>query len=79
MNRTNKEGGLMDYIKEADFTSADILDDREVAKLLFGAKCKTNSWKTIQRMARNNEIRGKLVGRQWRFHREAIRDFLFKK
>ena len=57
--------------KEANLS--EVITDRQLAEILGVG------WKTIQRMARQGEIRGKQVGRAWRFHRDAIRDFLLTK
>lgn len=57
----------------------EIINDRQVAEIIFKNEVKPTSWKTIQKMARNGDIRGKRVGRFWRFHRSAIKDFLLRK
>lgn len=56
-----------------------IMSDRELAKFLFKDKCKENSWRTVQKMAREGTIRGQQIGRGgWVFHIEAIKDFLMR-
>jgi excisionase family DNA binding protein len=61
-------------------TSEDeIYNDRQVAKILFKDTLKPNSWKTIQKMARQGLIRGQKIGRGWRFHKDAVKDFLLRK
>lgn len=58
----------------------DVLTDREVAQILFKDQCKPFSWKSVQRLARLGEIRGNQIGRgSWRFHKDAVKDFLLKK
>lgn len=70
----------MGIIKDADLEGAEIVTDRELAKLLFkGALWSPTSWKTVQRMAREGLIRGQKVGRGgWVFHKDAVRDFLMR-
>lgn len=57
----------------------DILSDKDVARILFKEKCKPSSWKTCQKLAREGRIRGQKIGQNWRFHKDAVRDFLLSK
>ncbi len=54
----------------------DVLSDREVANMVFKDDLKPSSFRSIQKLAREGVIKGVLVGGKWRFHREAVRDFL---
>lgn len=57
----------------------EIMTDREVAKFLLKDKWKPNSWRTIQKMAREGKLNGKQMGMGgWVFHKDAIRDFLMR-
>lgn len=51
----------------------EVLTDRDVASL-FGVH-----FRTVQAMARNQEIHGRQIGNKWRFHRSAIENFLLVK
>lgn len=51
-----------------------ILTDREVAGILKLGK--VNSWKTVQKLAREGRIRGQKIAGKWRFHPSAVEDFL---
>lgn len=56
-----------------------VMTDRDVAKLLFKERHTTNSFKTIQKFAREGKIRGQQIGRRsWLFHEDAVRDFLMR-
>lgn len=66
-----------DHIKEA--TMPEVVDDRYVARLVFGEKTKKTSWRTVQQWARNGLIKGRKAGYSWKFHRDAVRDFLMGK
>lgn len=62
-----------------EITPQDVLTDRELARFLFKDKCRPTSWKTIQKMARDGDIRGQQIGRgSWIFHMDAVKDFLMR-
>lgn len=54
----------------------EILSDKQIAEMVFKDRLKANSYKTIQKLAREGAIKGVLVGKSWRFNREAVHDFL---
>lgn len=66
-------------MKKTHTRDAEIITDKELAAILFKDELKPTSWKTIQKMARSGDIKGKQVGRSWRFHRDAVRDFLLSR
>ena len=57
--------------------SPDVLNDKQVAELLGMSSPHAYQW--IQKEARAGRLRGRKVGRFWRFHRDAVMDYLLLK
>lgn len=51
----------------------EVLTDRQLADIM------KVHWKTIQHLARLGDIRGQKIGKKWRFHRDAVRDYLLSR
>lgn len=51
-------------------------DSQDIAKMVLGDKVKPFSWKTIQAAARAGELRGRKVGKSWRFLEEDVKEWL---
>lgn len=68
---------MIGFLDSVTINEDAIYTDRELAEILFRNRLKKSSWRTIQKMARNGEIKGVQVGRGgWRFYGSAVQDFL---
>lgn len=52
------------------------LSAHEVAQLALGDKCTPFSFKIIQAKARAGELKGRKVGKVWRFLEDEVREWL---